>query len=339
MSRLNIGSVFTMTVNRVVAAILVIGAMVVPLEAAAQAMPKVHRIAFINIGPAAQNIANVAAFKAGLVDHGYVEGRNVVIDFRWGDQKVEQLPALVNELLALKPDVIVSTGGPLTVRAVRAATTTFPVVFITGDPVAEGIVQNLARPGGNFTGIAALGWTLDAKRLEILTQLVPRAKRIAVVWNPSQPYAETNFKEVEAAGKQLGLTLLVWKARDRGELEVVFSEIEKAKPEGLLILADPVLGYERSRLVEFANANRLPSIYFWREFAQIGGLASYGASLPEAYRSSAKYVDRILKGAKPGEMAIEQPTKFEFIVNRKTAKAMGLSIPQEILLRADEVVE
>lgn len=339
MTRLHSFNEYTTTNFRVVGAILLLGALVAPIAAVAQSLPTVRRIAFVNSGPAAANTVNVAAFKAGLVEHGYVEGQNITIDFRWGDQKAEQLPALVSELLALKPDVIVSTGGPVTVRAVKTATSTVPVVFITGDPVAEGIVSNLARPGGNLTGLAVLAQELDAKRLEMLLRIVPRAKRVAVIWNPTQPFADANFKELEAAAKKLGLTLLAWKVRSREELEVAFPKIATVKADALFILSDPLLGYERSRIVAFAKASRLPAIYFWREFTQIGGLASYGTNLAAVYRRAASYVDRILKGVRPAELPIEQPTKFELIINIKAAKDLGIPISQSMLLATDEVIQ
>lgn len=339
MTRLHGFNAYKATNFRVIAALLLLGALVAPITAAAQSSSTVRRIAFVNSGPAAPNAVNVAAFKAGLVDHGYIEGRNIIVDFRWGDQNAEQLPALVSELLAMKPDVIVSTGGPATVRAVKAATSTVPVVFITGDPVAEGIVTNLARPAGNLTGLAVLAQELDPKRLEMLLRIVPRAKRVAVIWNPTHPFAEAYFKDLEVAGKKLGLTLLAWKVRSREELEVAFPKIATAKTDALFILSDPMLGYERARIVTFAKASRLPAIYFWREFTQIGGLASYGTNLAEAYRRAASYVDNILKGARPGELAIEQPTKFELIINMKAAKELGIPISQSLLLATDEVIQ
>jgi putative ABC transport system substrate-binding protein len=309
------------------------------MDAWGQQSTRVHRIAYINSGPAGPNAPNVAAFRAGLADLGYVEGRNLVIDFRWADQGVDQLPALVNELLALKPEIIFSTGGAVTARAVKAATATVPVVFVTGDPVTEGIVPNLARPGGNLTGYAVLAGDLEAKRLEILQQLLPRAKRIAVIWNPTQPSVEGIYRSVEEAATRLGMTLLPWKARNPAELEHAFVAIANAKADALFIVGDPILGFERVRIVEFASKNRLPGIYFWREFAEVGGLASYGTNLAAVYRRSAAYIDQILKGAKPGDLPIQQPTTFEFIINLKTAKALGIAIPPMVRQRADEVIE
>ena len=328
-----------MTTSRFVAALIIACGLVAAPGAAGQPAPGTHRIGFINSGPAGPNAPNVAAFRSGLADLGYVEGRNLVIEFRWGDQKIDQLPALVNELLSTKPEVILSGGGAVTVRAVKAATESVPIVFITGDPVAERIVPNLARPGGNATGLAVLAGDLEAKRLEIMQQMLPNAKRIAVVWNPTQPYVEGIVRSTEGAASRLGMTLLSWKARNLAELEQAFVEIANAKTDALFIVADPVLGFERARIVEFANRNRLPGIYFWREFAEVGGLASYGTNLTAVYRRAATYVDKVLKGARPGDLPIEQPTTFEFIINLKTAKALGIAIPQTVRQRADEVIE
>jgi putative ABC transport system substrate-binding protein len=328
-----------MTRSALNAMLVLITGLAVPVFALGQPAPGMHRIGFINTGPPGPNAKNVAAFRAGLADLGYVEGRNLEIIFRWADNKVDQLPVLASELVGLKPEVIFSTGGPPTVRAVRAATSTIPIVFVTGDPVTEGIVPSLARPGGNLTGMAVLASDLEAKRLEVLKLMLPRAKRVAIVWNPSPPYAEGIVQGLETAARRLDVTLLSWKARDRQELERAFSEIAAARPDALLVVADAVLGFERDRIVNFASTNHLPGIYFWREFTEIGGLASYGTSLTAVYRRATTYVDKVLKGAKPGDLPIEQPTTFELVINRATAKALGITIPPAVLQRADEVIE
>jgi putative ABC transport system substrate-binding protein len=259
--------------------------------------------------------------------------------FRWAEQQTDLLPTLASELVAMKPEVIMSTGGAPTVRAVKAATATVPIVFITGNPIVEQIVPSLARPGGNLTGFAVLAGDLEAKRLEMLKLLLPRAKRIAIVWNPAQPYVADIVQNVEAAARRLDMTLIQWKARSRQELELAFAEIAEAKADALFVVADPLLGFERDRIVNFANRNHLPGIYFWREFAETGGLASYGTNLAAVYRRAATYVDKILKGAKPGDLPIEQPTTFELVINRATAKALGLTISPAVLQRADEVID
>jgi putative tryptophan/tyrosine transport system substrate-binding protein len=328
-----------MTPSRLVAMLILIAGLVVPIGAAGQPAPGVHRIGFINSGPPGPNAKNVAAFRAGMADLGYVEGRNLEIVFRWGEQKADQLPTLASELVNGKPEVIVSTGGAPTVRAVKAATATIPIVFITGNPIAEQVVPSLARPGGNLTGLAVLAGDLEAKRLEMLKLMLPRAKRIAIVWNPAQPYVDDIVQSVEGAARRLDITLLQWKARNRQELELAFAEIAEAKADALCVIADPVLGFERDRIVNFATKNHLPGIYFWREFAEIGGLASYGTNLAAVYRRAATYVDKILKGAKPGDLPVEQPTTFELVINRSTAKALGITLPPAVLQRADEVID
>ena len=305
---------------------------------AADPAPGTHRVAFISSGPAAANVENFAAFKQGLAENGYVEGRNLVLDVRWANGTVASLPNLVNEALDAKPKVIISTGGAVTINAVKAATTSVPVVFISGDPVAEKIVSNLARPGGNLTGFAVLAGELEAKRLEVLRELLPRAKRVAVVWNPSQVSIEPIVQAVEVAAKRLDFTVVPWKARNPGELDAAFAEIAKAKVDALFVIADPVLGFERERIVAFAKQSHLPAIYFWREFVEIGGLASYGTSLSDVYRRIGGYVDKILKGQKPGDLPIQQPTTFELVVNRDAARELGLTIPFSVLQRADKVL-
>ena len=249
------------------------------------------------------------------------------------------MPTLASELVSLKPEVILSTGGAPTVRAVKAATTTIPIVFITGNPIAEQVVPSLARPGGNLTGLAVLAGDLEAKRLEMLKLMLPRAKRIAVIWNPAQPYVDDIVAERGRRRAPARHDASPVEGRNRQELEVAFNEIAEAKADALFVVADPVLGFERDRIVNFATRSHLPGIYFWREFAEIGGLASYGTNLAAVYRRAATYVDKILKGAKPGDLPIEQPTTFEFVINRSTAKALGITLPPAVLQRADEVIE
>lgn len=319
------------------ATLSLLGLLALPGHVCAQPAHGTHRIAFVNSGPASHNAPNLAAFRAGLAELGYVEGRNLIIDVRWGDQKVERVPGLVGEVLAQKPAIIVSTGGPITVRAAKAVAASVPIVFITGDPIAEKIVPSLARPGGNATGLAVLSGELEAKRLEVLTQLAPGARKIAMIWNPMPPYVEGYVQTVEAAARQLGVTLTTWKARDPAELGRVLNEIANSDMDAMFVISDPMLGNERTRIIEFANRQRLPGMYFWREFAMEGGLASYGASLTSLYRRAATYVDRILKGARPGDLPVEQPTTFELVINRDAAKAIGITIPQAVLIRAEVI--
>ena len=297
------------------------------------------RVGFLNVGPAEHNKANVEAFRAGLRDMGHVEGRSVVVDYRWADSRVERLPGLVSELLALKPDVIVSTGGVPAAMAVKAATSSVPVVFITGDPLAEGLVASLSKPGGNMTGVALLADEVESKRLELLKQVLPKARRIALVWNPSRPTSDRTLKVFTDTAHKMGFAVLVHGARNAAELDAALKDISTAQVDALAVLPDPVLGFERQRIVEFALKQRLPGVYFWREFAVAGGLLSYATSLTGAYKRTGSYVDRILKGAKPGDLPVEQPTTFELVINLKTAKALGITIPPSLLALADEVIQ
>lgn len=313
-------------------------AAVLVVQAFAQPAPGFHRIAFVNVGDAASNAVNVAAFREGLAALGYVEGRNLAIDLAYGEQDIDAMPRIVREALARKPALLVSTGGPYTIRAVKDAKPAVPVVFITGDPVAEGIVANYAKPGGNLTGLAVLAGDLDAKRLELLQQIVPRAKRVAMLWNPTQPQIEGILQNVEQAAARLGIDLERFPARNGAEVAVAFPAIARAKADALLVVADPMLGFERESIVAFARAQRLPGMYFWREFAELGGLASYGTNLASVYRSAARYVDRILKGNRPGDLPIEQPNTFDLVLNASAARELELAFPPTFLQRADEVL-
>lgn len=298
-----------------------------------------HRVAFINVGPAGPNALNIEAFRSGLADLGYVEGRNLELDVRWAGQRADRLPALVAELLERQPAVIVSTGGPVTARAVKAATDRVPIVALTGDHVAEGLVSTLARPGGNVTGIAVLAGELEAKRIEILAQMLPRARRVAAIWNPAQQSVEVALSHVDEAARRYGLTILKSAARNREELIAALADVPRGRPDAFFVVSDPLLGFERARIVDFAATHRLPAVYFWREFVDIGGLASYGTSLTAVYRRAASYVDRVLKGTPPGDLPVEQPQTFEFVLNLRTAHALGLTLPRDVLRRADETIE
>ncbi len=305
----------------------------------AQPAPGMHRLGFINVGPAGPNAANLAAVKEGLADLGYVEGKNLELIVRWGENQPERLPALVAEIMAAKPKLILSTGGTGTTKAVVAGAPNFPVVFIAGNPLREQLVSNLARPGGQLTGIAVLASQLESKRLELLKQLVPKVKRVGMIWNPAGVAIQDYVKDVELAAKQLNLDLVDLRARNVTELDQALADVAKARVDALFVLSDPVLGFERKRIVDFATAQKLPGIYFWREFAEIGGLASYGANLPAVYRRLGYYADRILKGTKPGDLPIEQPTQFAFVINSKVAASLKIQISPEMMLRADEVIK
>ncbi len=283
------------------------------------------------------------AFRQGLRDLGYVEGRNLVIEIRSAEGKHERYPALAAELVALKADVIVASGGTPSALAAKRATGTLPIVFImVGDPVTSGLVTSLARPGGNVTGLSVVVPELISKRLELLTQVVPGVSRIAVLWQPGALEERTEkdrLQRAEVAGRTLGVRLQFVEARGPKDLDRAFSDITRARAGALTDLEGGVFWSERKRLVDLAAKNRLPAVYALRELVDVGGLMSYGPNPADLFRRAAMYVDKILKGAKPGDLPVEQPTKFELVINLKAAKALGLTIPQSVLERADQVVE
>ncbi len=327
--------------RRTFMAMLTGGLLAAPLAAEAQQAAKVPRVGYLaNFPPGALPQLH-EAFLQGLRDLGYVEGRNLVIEYRDAEGKFERLPALAAELLPLKVDVIVAptTAAAL---AVKQATSTLPTVFaVAGDPVGSGLVTSLARPGGNVTGLSLLLPELVGKCLELLKQAVPGVSRVAVLWQPGGYPGRTEkdmLKEAEVAARALGVRLQVVEARGPDDFDRAFSDMTRAGAGALTVLGSTMLFIERRRLVDLAAKNRLPAVYQGREFVDVGGLMSYGADLADMFRRAATYVDKILKGAKPGDLPVEQPTKFELVINLKTAKALGLTIPQSLLLRADEVI-
>ncbi len=322
---------------RAVVAIPLISALT--LSGAAQAADNMARIGWLNPGSPASHGALYAAFKEGLRERGYIEGRNIVIEQRWADSKLERLPMLVNDLVQLNVDVIVTASTPAT-HAVKAATKTIPVVTaVTGeDPVAAGFAASLAHPGGNITGLSTLAEDLAPKTLELLRAAVPKMTRIAVLVNPANPWCDTYWSDMQSAARILGLTLTRVNIRTPGEIESAFRTLTQSRLGALVVFADPMFVGQRTKLVELAAKNRLLALYPFREFVQVGGLMSYGASLQDNYRRAATYVDKILKGARPGDLPVEQPTKFELVINLKTAQTLGLTVPPELLIRADEVI-
>jgi putative ABC transport system substrate-binding protein len=312
-----------------------------PLAAEAQQAAKVARIGYLSTNLAANPHIH-EAFRQGLRDLGYVEGRNVVIEYRDTEGKPERLPALAAELVALKVDVIVAVGNRLALAA-KQATRTLPIVFAAvSDPVASGLVTSLARPGGNVTGASILSPELVGKRLELLTQAVPGVSRVAVLWLPGALGERTDkdmLKEADVAARALGVRLEVIEARGPADIDRAFSDMTRVRAGALTVLPSNMFLNERRRLVDLAAKHRLPAVYTVREYVDGGGLMSYGANVADLYRRAATYVDRILKGAKPGDLPVEQPTKFELVINLKTAKALGLTIPPSLLLRADQVIE
>ena len=313
-----------------------------PLAGEAQQAAKVARIGYL-AGSLAGGPHLHEAFRQGLRDLGYVEGRNVVIEYRSAEGKVERLPALAAELVALKVDVIFVGGGTRSALAAMQATKTIPIVFASvADPVASGLVTSLARPGGNVAGLSNLTPELVGKCLEQLTQAVPGVSRVAVLWLPGALGERTEtdmLKGADVAARALGVRLQFVEARGPADFDRAFSDITRARAGALTALPSRMFFNERRRLVDLAAKNRLPAVYPQREFVDAGGLMSYGPDLDDLYRRAATYVDKILNGAKPADLPVEQPTKFEFVINLKTAKALGLTIPPSLLGRADEVVQ
>jgi putative ABC transport system substrate-binding protein len=278
------------------------------------------------------------AFRQGLRDAGYAEGRDVVIEWRSASGDYARVPELVADLLQRKVDVIVVTST-VAAQAVKRATSTIPIVMaIVADPVGSGVVASLAHPGGNVTGLSSMAAELSAKRLQLLKEASPRLTRVAVLWNPDWPYGPKVIEELKAAAPSLSIELKFVGVRTPEELTAAFAAINRAHAQALLVAGGSPFWNHRATLVKLASKTRLPVIYWTREFADEGGLMSYGPNYGDLFHRSAGYVDKILKGAKPGDLPIEQPTHFELIVNLKTAKALGITIPESILLRADEVI-
>lgn len=328
-----------MTAARILlSAALALGLLAASPAVNAQSAGKVYRIGYLGSGFPASGFHE--AFVAGLRDLGWVEGQNVVIDYRFAESRLERLPGLAVELLGQKADVIVAQPTPAAVAA-RNATRSIPIVMINvGDPVGLGLAASLARPAGNVTGVAFdVGLETFAKGLELLKETVPGARRVAVLSNPANPAQRLALANLEAAAPSLGLQLSFIEARNPGEIERAFAQIARDRAQALFVAAEATFILHRARLAELALAHKLPAMFGVRENVDAGGLASYGPSLTHNSRRAATFVDKILRGAKPGELPVEQPTKFELVVNLKTAKALGLTIPQSVLLRADAVIE
>jgi putative tryptophan/tyrosine transport system substrate-binding protein len=277
--------------------------------------------------------------REGLRDLGYMEGKNVVFELRRSDGRSERWPELATELVRLKVDVIVTQGTPATLAA-KQATTTMPIVMVgTGDPLTTGLVASLARPRGNVTGSTQLGAGLATKRLEMLKETVPKLSRVAFLWNPANPDQKSHLHEVQVGARSLNVALQSTEVRNREDLELAFTTLMRERSSALLMTAESVHQRYIDDILMFASKHQLPAMYQLKENVERGGLMSYGASVPDLLRRAATYVDKILKGAKPADLPVEQPTKFELIINLKTAKALGLTIPQSLLLRADQLIE
>ena len=307
-----------------------------PLAARAQqAMPVIGYLHSASPEPYA---AMIAAFRNGLAEVGYFDGQNVTIDHRWAEGQFNRLPALAAELVARRPAILVAAGGDVSAAAAKAATTTVPIVFtIGGDPIGYRLVSNLGRPDGNMTGVTFFTITLGPKRLELLRELVPKANKIAMLVNPKS--LNPDAKEMQEAARAIGQSVHVLHANSERDIDTAFRSLEQARDEALLVVSNPLFTSRRDQIVTLANYQRVPAIYPLREYVASGGLASYGASIKDAYRQSGIYAGRLLKGAKPADLPVMQPTKFELVINLKTAKSLGLEVPLFFQQRADEVIE
>ena len=329
-----------MTTKIVICSLLTVFLLTASL-AKAQQPKKAPRIGYLSAQDPASESARTEAIKLALRERGYIEGRNITIEYRYSEGKVDRAPALAAELVHLKIDLIVVAGGDPWIRAAKNATKTIPIVMVGSgtDPVEAGFVESLARPGGNVTGLTNLSRGLGGKRLELLKEAVPKIARVAVFYEPANPQSVVEVKEVlPVAAGTMGLTILPWEVRAADNFEKVFAAIGKQRPDGLYVLTSPLMRSNAKRIAGVALKIRLPSVYGRREFVDTGGLMYYGADEADSYRRVAYFVDRILKGAKPADLPVEQPTKFEFVINLKTAKQIGVTIPAELLARANKLI-
>ena len=326
--------------RRAVLAMMAGGLLAAPLAAEAQKQGRVWRIGLLDY--AAADPARVAwwkVFRERMRELGYVEGQNVVFEPRWGNGQVDRLPGLAAELLKATVDIIVTAGSEAALAAKRA-TSAIPIVTTTGaDPVELGLVASLARPGGNITGVTSINSELSGKRLELLKQLIPRASRVAILWDLDNRASALSARDTEAGAKSLGIVLQTAGVRGPKDFEAAFSAMKRERAAAVILVASPALMGDRRRLADLAVTHRLPMMVGSKEYAEAGALLSYGTDYPDLFRRAAAYVDKILKGAKPATLPIEQPTKFELVINLKTAKALGLTIPQSLLQRADELIQ
>jgi putative ABC transport system substrate-binding protein len=315
------------------------GAAAWPLAARAQQAGKRYMVGILSAGGSSVQAALNAAFSDGLREWGWVEGKNVVFENRNAENQLERLPELAADLIRLKVDVIVA-AGTLAPLAAKQATATIPIVMTTaGDPLGSGLVASLARPGGNVTGMSLMVPDLGAKRLELLKELLPRLSRVAVLWNAANPYSALVYKETQAGGRTLGIDVQSLDVRGPDDFDGAFEAARRLRPDALITVEDPLTASYRKHIADFAAGQQLPSLHGIREFVAAGGLISYGANLADLSRRAAYYVDKIFKGAKPADLPVQQPTKFEMVINAQTARMLGLTVPPTLLARADEVIE
>jgi ABC-type uncharacterized transport system substrate-binding protein len=321
--------------------LIVVVLLAVAIIAEAQQPKKVPRIGYLASNAPASESTRADAIRLALRERGYIEGQNIAIEYRYSEGKPGQLPELAAELVRLKVDIILVTGSVRLMQAAKNATKTIPIVMMGGeiDPVEAGLVKSLARPGGNVTGVTNLVAELGGKCLELLKEAVPKLARVAVLYNPDYPGSVFALKEVlPVAARPLGLTVRSWEVLGTNGFEKVFAALSKERPDGLYVLGGPLMRANQKRIADFALKSRLPSMNFYRDSVDAGGLMYYGADLADSYRRVAYYVDRILKGAKPADLPVEQPTKFEFVINLKTANQIGVTIPPNVLARATKII-
>jgi len=308
------------------------------VSADAQQQAKVPRIGYLSGASLSAIPARIEALRQGLRELGYVEGKNIVIEWRWAEGKPDRLPDLAAELMRLKVDIIVSAGPAVTPR-LKEATKTIPIVMAQdNDPIGNGFVSSLARPGGNITGLATLAPELSGKQLELLKEIIPRLSRVAVLGSPTEPGNAQTLREIELAAAALSVKIQNLDVLGPNDFETVFRAASKGRAEAALVLVSTIFNSHRTQVIELAVKSQLPAIFYSAEYVELGGLMAYGPSYTDLYRRTATYVDKILKGAKPADLPVEQPTKFELIINLKTAKQIGLTIPPNVLVRADKVI-
>ena len=324
---------------RLIRLVVTLSLMLAPLPALAQRQaPKV--LGFLSSRSPGESASVVEAFRQGLNDAGYVEGQNVLIEFRWADGQYDRLPAMASDLVSRQVALIIAAGGDRPALAAKAATSTIPIVFTGSDfPVEIGLVASLNRPGGNVTGASLFTSDLEAKKLGLLHEIVPKARLIAMLVNPTNPSADTAIADVQKAASALAQQILLLKASTERDIKTAVETAARQQAGGLLVAHDPYFLSRREQFVVLAARHAIPAIYEFREFVSAGGLMSYGSLITDNYRLAGNYAGRILKGAKPADLPIQRPTKFELVINLKTAKALGLTIPQSILLRADQVIQ
>ena len=316
-----------------------LGLLAAPLAVESQQPRKTYRVGYLGPGSTSTLPAALQAFRHELRERGYIEGQNLTIEYRWAGGRDDRLQGLAEELVRLKVDVIVVEGHTPAIQAAKRATTAIPIVMgVSGDPVGTGLVTSLAHPGGNVTGLTILSPQLAGKRLELLKEALPGLSRVAVLWNPANPPKVLEWRETQGAARTLGLRLQSLEVRSPSDFEGAFEAATRDRSDALIAFSDGLINGHKARIVTFATKTRLPSMYPNRDFVDAGGLLSYGPSFTDLFRRAALYVDKVLKGAKPGNLPVEQPTTFELVINMRTAKALGLTIPPSLLLRADHVI-